>query len=109
MNDFRAFVEEEEVMVMEPTNHNFTSSKEKIDIEMGTNFVDNNGLILPDILRNLNYDDIEDNTKQNEVSERSDSDPNTVPVEHDAVKGSTSSLTIDIETKSENTKSSVQT
>ncbi|KAL8493600.1 hypothetical protein ACS0TY_024687 [Phlomoides rotata] len=115
MNDFRAIVDEDEVMVMElePTNHNFTSSKEKIDIEMGTNFVDSNGLILPDILRNLNYDDIEDNIKDKEVCERSDSDPIIVHIEQDIIKESTSSLTIDFKagevSKPENRESSVQT
>ncbi|KAK4481795.1 hypothetical protein RD792_012706 [Penstemon davidsonii] len=65
MNEFRAFVEENEVMVMETTDHNFMgsgikSSKEKIDIEMGTKFGEENGLTIPDILLNLEYDGIED-------------------------------------------------
>ncbi|KAI3444254.1 hypothetical protein Pfo_000919 [Paulownia fortunei] len=104
LSDFRAVVEEDEVMVTEPTNHNFmggiTSSKEKIDIEMGTKFVENNGLTLPDILRNLEYDDIEDNMKHKEGSERSDSDRFIVPVEQD-FKESMSSLTIEVEANAE--------
>ncbi|KAK6120421.1 hypothetical protein DH2020_045835 [Rehmannia glutinosa] len=104
MNDFRAIVEEDEVMVMEPTNHNFLtsirSSKEKIDIEMGSMFVDNNGLTLPDILRNLEYDGIEDNMKHREGSERCDSERYTVPVEQE-LKESMSSLTIEVEANAE--------
>ncbi|KAL9154898.1 hypothetical protein ABFS82_10G147500 [Erythranthe guttata] len=83
MNDFRAFVEEDEGTVVEPTNHNFmggiiASSKEKIDIEMGSK---NNGLSLPDILRNLEYDEIEESMKYNEGSEKSDSNRYIIQVD----------------------------
>ncbi|KAL3637078.1 putative protein S-acyltransferase 4 [Castilleja foliolosa] len=80
MHNFRAFVEEDDIFTsVGPTNRNNyindnNSSKEKIDIERGGMF-DNNGLTLPDILRNLEYDDIEENMKQREVNERSDSGP----------------------------------
>lgn len=39
------------------------SPKEKIDIEMGTKRAGSSGLQLPEILRNLNYDDLEDTVK----------------------------------------------
>lgn len=104
MNDFRAIVMEDEVMVMEPTSQNFmggvTSSKEKIDIEMGSNFVDSNGMVIPNLLRNIEFDDIEDNTKQKEGSERSDSSPFIVPVEQHLTE-STSSLAIEAEANRE--------
>ncbi|KAG8372215.1 hypothetical protein BUALT_Bualt12G0043300 [Buddleja alternifolia] len=105
MNDFRSFVEEDEVMVMEPTDHNFldniASSKEKIDIEMGSKFADENGLMIPDILRNLEYDDdIEENLKHKEWSERSDSGQLIFPVEQE-LKSAMSSLTIEIEANEE--------
>lgn len=104
MNDFRAIVLEDEVMVMEPTSQNFmggvTSSKEKIDIEMGSNFVDSNGMVIPNLLRNIEFDDIEDNTKQKEGSERSDSSPFIVPVEQHLTE-STSSLAIEAEANRE--------
>lgn len=77
MNDFRAMVKEDEAVVMETTGNfmggDVTSKKEKIDIEMGSSFVDSNGNVIPDLLRNLEFDDIEDNIKHKEGSERSDS------------------------------------
>ncbi|KAL2534914.1 putative protein S-acyltransferase 4 [Abeliophyllum distichum] len=78
MNDFQANVEEDEKMGMEPTTAKFmgsiTTSKEKIDIEMGAKFAEENGLSLPDILRVLEYDDVETNLKD-EGNDRTDSDP----------------------------------
>ncbi|XP_057786183.1 probable protein S-acyltransferase 4 [Salvia miltiorrhiza] len=77
MNDFRAIVKEDDAVIMETTGQNFmgdvTSKKEKIDIEMGSSFVDSNGIVIPDLLRNLEFDDIEDNVKHKEGSEGSDS------------------------------------
>lgn len=96
MNDFRAFVEEEEVMAMEPMDHNYIEggSKEKIDIEMGTIFGESNGQGLPDILRNLRYDDIEDSMKHRDESERTDSDQFIVQIEQE-LKESMNGLTIE--------------
>ncbi|KAL0316701.1 UNVERIFIED_CONTAM: putative protein S-acyltransferase 4 [Sesamum radiatum] len=75
LHDFRAFVEEDEVMVREPTDQNFmedsTSSKEKIDI--GSKCGENNGLTLPEILRNIECDD-EENLKHEEGDDGTDSD-----------------------------------
>lgn len=100
MNDFRAIVKEDEVMVLEPTSQHFMgnvrSSKEKIDIEMGSSFVDSNGIVLPGLLRDLEFDGIEDTTKHKEGSERSDSGPFMVPVERE-LREPTSSLAIEAE------------
>lgn len=71
LNDFRAFVKEDEVMAMaeKSEDHLFmegvNSSKEKIDIEMGDNkFFEYSGLMLPDLLRDLEYGgDIEENMR----------------------------------------------
>ncbi|KAJ9544340.1 hypothetical protein OSB04_024047 [Centaurea solstitialis] len=64
LNDFRAFVHEDENMVMEPTGSDCVrTSKEKIDIEMGNKFSESSGISLPEILQNLRYDDLEGNSK----------------------------------------------
>ncbi|KAI3677979.1 hypothetical protein L6452_37255 [Arctium lappa] len=64
LNDFRAFVHEDENMVMEPTGSDLVrTSKEKIDIEMGNKFSESSGISLPEILQNLCYDDLEGNSK----------------------------------------------
>lgn len=41
------------------------SSKEKIDIEMGSKHGENSAYPLPEILRNLNYDDLEEILEEN--------------------------------------------
>ncbi|KAL6530610.1 putative protein S-acyltransferase 4 [Orobanche minor] len=102
MHNFRKIVEEDELMA---TNHNnfmgeFSGSKEKIDIEMGSMFVENNGLILPDILRNLEYGDIEDNMKPREGNEISDSGRYMGRVEQE-LKESMSGLTTGVEANEE--------
>ncbi|KAM7505178.1 hypothetical protein LguiB_004082 [Lonicera macranthoides] len=70
MNKFRSFVQEDENMMMEPTTPNLvrsmTTSKEKIDIEMGHKFGEESGLSLPDILRGLDFDELDDNLKSKE-------------------------------------------
>ncbi|WCJ28658.1 DHHC-type zinc finger family protein [Euphorbia peplus] len=68
MNKFRSFVEEEESIVATPVmpsfGDGFTNSKEKIDIEMGPKHSEASNYSLPEILRNLDYDDdSEDNIK----------------------------------------------
>lgn len=110
MNDFRAFVEEDEFMDMEANNHNFMgsvrrSSKEKIDIEMGSKFGDSNGgLSLPDILRNLEYDEIEDDMKYREGSGRYDSNRSIVHVEEDLKEETRSSFMIETDANAEEEK-----
>ncbi|CAI9779600.1 unnamed protein product [Fraxinus pennsylvanica] len=78
MNDFRAYFEEDESVGVDPTTAEFmgsiTTSKEKIDFEMRTKFAEENGLSLPEILRVLEYDDIETNMKE-EGNDRTDLDP----------------------------------
>lgn len=98
MNDFLAIVKEDEVVAMETAGQNFmggirSSSKEKIDIEMGSDFVDSNGMVIPDLLRHLEFDDIEDNIKIKERSERFDSGSFIDPLE------TTRSLDIEAEDK----------
>ncbi|XP_073149911.1 probable protein S-acyltransferase 4 [Henckelia pumila] len=90
INDFRAFVRDEESVVVEPTDHDFMnmggmkSSKEKIDIEMGSSKYDEeHGLTLPEILNNLAYDDIVDDLKPREEGERTDSGRLIVPIEQE--------------------------
>lgn len=69
MNKFRSIVEEDEHMMMEPTTPNLIrsltdTSKEKIDIETGHKFGEDSGVLsLPEILRNLDFDDIDDDLK----------------------------------------------
>ncbi|KAA8517852.1 hypothetical protein F0562_015325 [Nyssa sinensis] len=77
MNDFRAIVQEEENMVESTTPNlveSIANSKEKIDIEMGPKLGEESGFSIPEILQNLDYDDIEDNFKSKEGNERIDSD-----------------------------------
>ncbi|GKB68647.1 probable protein S-acyltransferase 4 isoform X2 [Tanacetum coccineum] len=66
LNNFRAFVFEDERMGIETTNSDLVhrSSKEKIDIEMGHKFTDSNGIPLPEILQNLHYDEFDSNSKR---------------------------------------------
>ncbi|XP_038683850.1 probable protein S-acyltransferase 4 isoform X3 [Tripterygium wilfordii] len=72
MNNFRSFVEEDEHKAVGSFTPNYgeaiVSSKEKIDIELAHNLADNSAYSLPEILRNLDYDDEEDDlkTKQDE-------------------------------------------
>ncbi|KAL1822474.1 hypothetical protein ACET3Z_009252 [Daucus carota] len=84
LNDFRAFVVEDEHMMMEPSTPNLvrslTTSKEKIDIESGK-FTEDNGFSLPEILQNLDYDEIEDDLKRKESVEKNYSDPYYLPAE----------------------------
>ncbi|XP_059646014.1 probable protein S-acyltransferase 4 isoform X1 [Cornus florida] len=98
LNEFRALVQEDENMVMEPTTPNLvgsiTSSKEKIDIEMGSKLAEESGFSLPEILRNLDYDNIEDNLKNKEGSGRIDSDQVFYSVEQEP-KGSWRSSTLE--------------
>ncbi|XP_048429251.1 probable protein S-acyltransferase 4 [Pyrus x bretschneideri] len=67
MNRFRSFIEmDEEMIAGSGTSNNgegIMSSKEKIDIEMGTRLAEDNGFSLPNILRNFDYDDLEDDLK----------------------------------------------
>ncbi|XP_060177651.1 probable protein S-acyltransferase 4 isoform X2 [Lycium barbarum] len=70
LNNFRAIVKENDIVMIEPATSNvggnINSSKEKIDIEMGTMFPEDSGLSLPEILRNLEYEEIDDTLKSRE-------------------------------------------
>ncbi|KAL3715643.1 hypothetical protein ACJRO7_007385 [Eucalyptus globulus] len=70
MNNFRAFVEVEEEDAVGVVTPNFgegiMSSNEKIDIEMGMKLTEDGGFTLPEILRNLEYDDSDDDLKNSE-------------------------------------------
>ncbi|KAK4404683.1 putative protein S-acyltransferase 4 [Sesamum angolense] len=102
-NNFRAIVEEDEATVAEPSNHSpvdgITSSKEKTDFEMGNKFGENSSPTLPDILRSLEFDDIDENIKDREASERSYSDQ-LVPLEPD-LKETMSSLKVEVDANAE--------
>ena len=71
MNKFRSFVDEDEYMAVGSLTlnlgDNLVSSKEKIDIEMGAKVAGASNYSLPEILRNLDYDDdSDDNLKMEE-------------------------------------------
>ncbi|OMO98718.1 Zinc finger, DHHC-type, palmitoyltransferase [Corchorus capsularis] len=75
LNNFRSFVEESEHMVMGSVTTNLVdghiSPKEKIDIEMGNRHAEDTNYSLPEILRNLDYDDFEDDLKTKQEEGRS--------------------------------------
>ncbi|PIN21116.1 DHHC-type Zn-finger protein [Handroanthus impetiginosus] len=112
MHDFRAFVDEDEIMLTEPTDHNLMeasiSSKEKIDIEMENKFGEDTGLTLPEILQNMELDGIEDDMGHNEDCKKGDSDEFVVPIERESTEA-TSSLKVEVgaysEKKSDDIKS----
>ncbi|KAG6744614.1 hypothetical protein POTOM_051251 [Populus tomentosa] len=71
MNKFRSFMDEDEYMAVGSLTlnlgDNLVSSKEKIDIEMGAKVAGASNYSLPEILRNLDYDDdSDDNLKMEE-------------------------------------------
>ncbi|KAG6692588.1 hypothetical protein I3843_10G114500 [Carya illinoinensis] len=74
VNKFRSFVEDDGHAVVAFVTPNLgeatISPKEKIDIEMGTRRAESSGFSLPEILRNLDYDDLEENMKSMEEEQR---------------------------------------
>ncbi|KAK9671290.1 hypothetical protein RND81_12G019500 [Saponaria officinalis] len=63
LNNFRAIVTEQVEIPVECIHQSFgehKSSKEKIDIEMGDKNIDDEDYPLPKILRDLDYDDVDD-------------------------------------------------
>ena len=75
-------MQECENTVIEPTTpKSLVIPKEKMDIEMGTKHAEDNGFSLPEILRNLDYNGIEDSIRTKEGNGRKDSDPFFFPVE----------------------------
>ncbi|KAI5560101.1 hypothetical protein BDE02_16G023900 [Populus trichocarpa] len=79
MNKFRSFVDEDEYMaagsLMLNLGDNLVSSKEKIDIEMGAKVAGASNYSLPEILRNLDYDDDSDDNLKMEEDGRPGMDP----------------------------------
>ncbi|XP_022888012.1 probable protein S-acyltransferase 3 [Olea europaea var. sylvestris] len=79
MVNFRAYVQEDEIMVMDKMDPNLAgsiaSSMEKTDEEMEDKFAENSSASLPEILQNLEFVGIENNMKQQEENERYDSSP----------------------------------
>ncbi|CAH8360400.1 unnamed protein product [Eruca vesicaria subsp. sativa] len=74
MNKFRSLVKEEDYMMVEtPTSNpgqSVINSKEKTDIEMGGGRVVEEGRkssSLPELLRNLNYEDLEDDCEEDDL------------------------------------------
>lgn len=112
MNEFRAYIEEDESVGMDPTAAKFmgsiTTSKEKIDIEMGAKFAEETGLSLPEILRVLEYDDIETNMKE-EGNDRTDSDPLLFLDEQELKDGANGKEKLDEVTTSDQITGSCQT
>ncbi|KAH7842003.1 hypothetical protein Vadar_000372 [Vaccinium darrowii] len=89
LNDFRALVQECEHVGKEPTTPNLdgshSSSKEKIDIEMGNKLAETSGFSLPEMLRNMDYEDVEDNARGKVGNGRLDTNPFFLNVEQDPI------------------------
>lgn len=101
VNKFRSFVEEDEHAVVAFVTPNLgeatISPKEKIDIEMGTRCAESSGFSLPEILRNLDYDDLEENMKSMEEEQRPAID--VLPVQQESKQSIQSSIGEDGVTK----------
>lgn len=76
LNDFRAYIHEEESAIVSSSPPNLVGdtdfSKEKIDVEMGAKLSEESILSLPEILKNFNFDDLDNESKSN-GNRRSDS------------------------------------
>ena len=74
LNDFRAYILEDESIVMDPTSP--ITLKGKIDIEMGSSFAEASAVSLPEILQDLQYDEyFEESTRSKMGNEIADSIP----------------------------------
>ncbi|KAJ7972041.1 S-acyltransferase [Quillaja saponaria] len=65
-NKFRSLVSEDEYMMVEsvtPIVESGGSPQAKIDIEMGSTLAEDSGIPIPEILRNFDYDNFEENIK----------------------------------------------
>lgn len=76
-NKFRSIVEDDHMMVaVTPNFEGVRSSKEKIDIEMGSKLMEDEAFPIPEILRGLEFDDdLEDDFKTTIEGERPHVDP----------------------------------
>ncbi|XP_044468452.1 probable protein S-acyltransferase 4 isoform X2 [Mangifera indica] len=74
-NNFRSFVEEDDHTVMgsftPALTEGIVGSKEKIDIEMGLKHAEDSDYSFPEILRNLDLDNLEESFKMKEEGDRS--------------------------------------
>ncbi|KAF6163878.1 hypothetical protein GIB67_024733 [Kingdonia uniflora] len=71
MNNFRDWVLEEDhiqVSITPKKGHSVVNPKEKIDVEIGSKFIEDGGIPVPDILQNLDYSGIDDNSKSKDSS-----------------------------------------
>lgn len=68
MNDFRAFMHEDEQIVVGSATPNLTGANiiSSKDIEMRSKLVEDSAISLPEILRNLDYDGVEEKSKEGE-------------------------------------------
>lgn len=74
--DFRGYIQEDDSIVMDPTSPNLGgTSKEKIDIEMGSSFAEASGISLPEILQHLHYEELEESMRSKEGNGITDSIP----------------------------------
>ncbi|XP_042508793.1 probable protein S-acyltransferase 4 isoform X2 [Macadamia integrifolia] len=100
MNNFRAWVMEEDIegrSVGSSIAGGIMSSKEKIDLEMGSKLAEDGGAPVPDLLQNLDYSGIEDNLKNKGSSGGIVFDPFFFPIDHEQ-RESTQSSTVGDET-----------
>lgn len=76
-NKFRTIVEDDHMMVAVTPNleDSILSSKEKIDIERGTKFMEDEAFPIPEILRRLEYDDDLEEDMKTVEGERRHVDP----------------------------------
>lgn len=77
LHDFRAYVHEDDNIVVDPTPSNPEDSpKEKIDMETGNAFAEAGGLSFPQLLQNLHYDGAEEENMRSKVGNGA---PDTLP------------------------------
>lgn len=112
LNDFRALVQECENMGTELRNPNLEGNhsnlKDKIDTEMGTKLAETSGFLIPEILWNLDYTDVEDNhnVRSREGDGRLDSDPFFLNIEEEPIDSIRSSNTEEDEAHGKTSKGS---
>ncbi|XP_071720998.1 probable protein S-acyltransferase 4 [Rutidosis leptorrhynchoides] len=64
LNDFQAYVYEDDNLVIDTTSPNLDDTpKEKIDMEAGNTLADASSVSLPQLLRNLNYDELDESVR----------------------------------------------
>lgn len=68
LNDFRAFVQEDEQILVDSATPNLTGANtiSSKDIEMRGKLVEDSGISFPEMLLNLDYDGVEEKSKEGE-------------------------------------------